>query len=82
MVSVGVVDVFINQFYDVLSTSMLIVNLAITILNTYSSVREQYGYIFDAVELVTVIFFAVDYALRIYTAKCLSPFEDRRFADG
>ncbi len=73
MVSVGVVDVFINQFYDVLSTSMLIVNLAITILNTYSSVREQYGYIFDAVELVTVIFFAVDYALRIYTAKCLYP---------
>ena len=26
MVSVGVVDVFINQFYDVLSTSMLIIN--------------------------------------------------------
>ena len=40
MVSVGVVDVFINQFYDVLSTSMLIVNLAITILNTYDPVRE------------------------------------------
>ena len=73
MVSVGVVDVFINQFYDVLSTSMLIVNLAITILNTYDPVREKYGLIFDEVELVTVIFFAIDYVLRLYTAKCLYP---------
>ena len=73
MVSVGVVDVFINQFYDVLSTSMLVINLLITILNTYSQIREKYGFIFDQVELVTVIFFAVDYVLRLYTAKCLYP---------
>ncbi len=73
MVSVGVVDVFINQFYDVLSTSMLIINLIITVLNTYSEIRAKYGFIFDEVELVTVIFFAVDYVLRLYTAKCLYP---------
>ncbi len=73
MVSVGVVDVFINQFYDVLSTGMLIVNLLVTILNTYSALRAKYGFIFDQIELVTVIFFAIDYALRLYTAKCLYP---------
>ena len=73
MVSVGVVDVFINQFYDVLSTSMLIINLVITILNTYDPIRAEYGFIFDPVELITVIFFGIDYVLRLYTAKCLYP---------
>lgn len=80
MVSVGVVDVFINQFYDVLSTGMLIINLAITILNTYEPVRSKYGYIFEPVELVTVIFFAIDYVLRLYTAKCLYPNKSHRRA--
>lgn len=73
MVSVGVVDVFINQFYDVLSTGMLIINLAITILNTYTEIRNQYGFLFDEIELITVLFFAIDYVLRLYTAKCLYP---------
>ena len=73
MVSVGVVDVFINQFYDVLSTGMLIINLAITVLNTYNSIRVKYGHIFDEIELITVLFFTIDYVLRLYTAKCLYP---------
>ena len=73
MISVGVVDVFINQFYDVLSTGMLIINLAVTVLNTYTSIRAKYGLLFDEIEIVTVLFFAVDYVLRLYTAKCLYP---------
>lgn len=73
MISVGVVDVFINQFYDVLSTGMLIINLTVTVLNTYTSIRAKYGLLFDVIELVTVLFFAMDYVLRLYTAKCLYP---------
>ena len=73
MVSVGVVDIFINQFYDVLSTSMLVINLIITVMNTYESLRSRYSVLFDSVELITVVFFAIDYVLRLYTAKCLYP---------
>ena len=57
MVSVGVVDIFINQFYDVLSTSMLVINLIITVMNTYESLRSRYSVLFDSVELITVVFF-------------------------
>lgn len=73
MVSVGVVDIFINQFYDVLSTSTLVINLIITVMNTYEALRSRYSVIFDSVELITVVFFAIDYVLRLYTARCLYP---------
>ncbi len=73
MVSVGVIDEPLNQMYDVISTLALIVNLAVTILNTYEYMRQRFGVFFDDIEAVTVAFFAIDYFLRIYTAKCLYP---------
>lgn len=73
MVSVGVVDDFVNQLYDIISIGALVVNLLITVLNTYSNIREQYGWFMDYIEAATVALFAVDYFLRIYTAKCLYP---------
>ncbi len=75
MVSVGVVDDWINQMYDIISTTVLIINLSITILNTYEPMRIKYGWLFDYTEAVTVLFFAVDYLLRIYTANCLYPYD-------
>ena len=73
MVSVGVVDDTINQLYDVISTAALIINLAITILNTYNNIQAKYGWFMDDIEAATVALFAVDYFLRIYTARCLYP---------
>ena len=73
MVSVGVVDEPINQAYDVISTVALIVNLAVMILNTFDTLAEQFGDLFMIIEQITVFFFAVDYVLRVYTAKYLYP---------
>lgn len=73
MVSVGVVDDLINQMYDIISTLALIINLLVTILNTYSDIRAKYALVLDYTEAATVAFFAVDYFLRIYTANCLYP---------
>ncbi len=73
MVSVGVVDDFVNQLYDIISTAALLINLTITIMNTFESLHLRYGWFFDDIEFATVAFFAVDYFLRIYTAKCLFP---------
>ena len=73
MVSVGVVDEPINQAYDIISTGALIANLVGNILYTYESIRETWGALLLTDEAVTVLFFAVDYLLRIYTAKELYP---------
>ena len=73
MVSVGVVDEPINQAYDVISTVALIVNLAVMILNTFDTLAERFGDLFMIIEQITVFFFAVDYVLRVYTAKYLYP---------
>ena len=56
MVSVGVVDEPINQFYDIVSTAALIVNLIASILLTFDDVRESIGPILDAIEHGTVLF--------------------------
>ena len=74
MVSVGVVDERVNQAYDVISTLALILNLTVSILNTFDNLREKYGAFFLAVEAITVLFFAVDYVLRLLTAPEARPF--------
>ena len=73
MVSVGVVDDPINQGYDIISTLMLIVNLVGAFANTFDGIRAQYAPLLDLTEEITVAFFALDYALRLVTAKCLYP---------
>lgn len=73
MVSVGVVDDPINQAYDIISTTALIVNLAATFMNTFNSINAEYGTLLSTIESITVAFFAVDYVLRIITANQLYP---------
>ncbi len=73
MVSVGVVDDTINQLYDIISISALVLNILVTVLNTFNSISSEYGHILSGIEAGTVAFFAVDYLLRLYTANCLYP---------
>lgn len=80
MVSVGIVDEPVNQAYDILSTSALIINLIASILYTFSSINRRYGVILQRIEAVTVFFFAIDYVLRLLTARCLYPGEGSRRA--
>lgn len=73
MVSVGVVDEPLNRAYDVISTVALVVNLLAAFLNTFDNLANSYRPIFADIEAVTVAFFAIDYVLRMYTAKYLYP---------
>ncbi|MBQ5376255.1 MAG: ion transporter, partial [Lachnospiraceae bacterium] len=73
MVSVGVVDEPLNRAYDVISTVALVVNLLAAFLNTFDYLVTSYRSIFADIEAVTVAFFAIDYVLRMYTAKYLYP---------
>ena len=73
MVSVGVVDDPINGSYDIISTLALLTNLVVTFASTFDNVRAAAGPLLYKLEAVTVAFFAVDYVLRLLTAKCLYP---------
>lgn len=73
MVSVGVLDDPLDRAYDVISTLALIVNLTATVLSTFENLDVVFGTLFDRIEAVTVFFFAVDYALRLFTAGNLYP---------
>ncbi|WP_026507299.1 ion transporter [Butyrivibrio sp. MC2013] len=73
MVSVGVIDDPINQSYDVISTGALIANLVGAFAGTFKYVADRFGTLLYWVELITVIFFAVDYTIRLITSHCLYP---------
>ena len=73
MVSVGVVDEPLNQAYDVVTTIALILNLIVMVLNTFDDLQMRYGDIFTILENITVLIFAIDYILRLYTSRYLYP---------
>ncbi len=61
----------VSRFYDYVNVLTIIINLMASILHTYERVREQYGNILVALEVATVVFFGIDYVLRLCTARFL-----------
>ncbi len=77
MVSVGVIDDPINQSYDVISTGALLLNLAVSVMATFDNLNVVYGDFFVVAEQLTVLFFGIDYILRVLTAPELYPGKSR-----
>lgn len=73
MVSVGYLGDSISIAYDVIGTVALILNLSAAFLSTFANLKAGYGVLFDQIERWTVLFFAIDYILRLICAKCLFP---------
>ena len=69
MVSTGVTDSILNQFYDIISTLALVANIFCAFASTFENLDAQYGALFDCIEEITVAFFVIDYVLRIITAR-------------
>lgn len=63
----------ISRLYDFINAFSIIINLTVSIMYTFAEVREQWGTPLVFIESVTVSFFAVDYALRIWTARFIYP---------
>lgn len=78
MVSVGVVDEPVNQAYDIISTGALILNLAASIMLTYDRIEAEYGPLLLVIEAATVLFFGIDYVLRLITSNYLYPESNER----
>ena len=61
----------ISRAYDYMNAVAIVLNLIVSILYTYDTVRVRWEPVLVAVEIVTVIFFVVDYILRLFTARFL-----------
>ena len=63
----------VSRAYDFINVFSIIANLTVSILYTYSNIREKYGTWLMILEGITVVFFAIDYVLRLWTARFLYP---------
>jgi len=75
IVEMGSTGDWISRGYDILSCLVLLLNLSVTFLHTFSSIAQRYGSALAVIEAITVAFFAIDYALRVWTAPAV--FTDR-----
>ena len=73
IVEIGSTGDLISRLYDLLYTISILVNLTATILSTFDSIEAQHGALLDVLDLITVVFFTIDFALRIYTADYRYP---------
>ena len=73
IIEVGTSDDLVGRGYDVLSTLILLINVAVTVLYTFDEMELRYGDLLLFLEAATIAFFAVDYCLRVWTAQFLYP---------
>lgn len=73
IIEVGKADDWVSRGYDIISTLILLINVAVTVLYTFDEMELRYGKILLMIESVSVAFFAVDYFLRVWTASFVRP---------
>lgn len=73
MVEVGFVEDTLSRSYDFVNMGAILLNLTVSILFTYDNINKNHGSLLNSIETITVFFFLVDYALRIWTAEYLYP---------
>ena len=62
-----------SRAYDFVNAFAIVLNLVITIMQTFSEMQSQYGGTLLFLERITIVFFAIDYILRLWTARFLFP---------
>jgi voltage-gated potassium channel len=73
IIEVGYDQDWLSRLYDLINALAIVANLAASILYTFEAVRLPFGWLVLTLEQVTVAFFAVDYCLRLWTARALFP---------
>lgn len=59
--------------YDFFNTFTILLNLAVSIMYTFDNMEMKYGPLLLTLERLTIAFFAIDFLLRVFTAKYLYP---------
>ncbi len=73
IVEIGAADDLLSRSYDFFGSLVVVLALAASVAATFDGAEERCGALLDTVEIVTSAFFAVDYVLRVWTARCLYP---------
>ncbi len=63
----------VSKTYDYVSVLAVALNLLASILHTYEEIRLQYEIPLLIIQEVTLVFFLIDYILRLWTARFLYP---------
>ena len=73
IVEIGAADDLLSRGYDFFGSLVVGLALAASVAATFDGAEERCGVLLNTVEIVTSAFFAVDYVLRVWTARCLYP---------
>ncbi len=76
IIQIGNVGDLPSRLFDILLTVVIVASLAATIMSTYGEF-SKYENVLEAVELVTVILFTIEYILRVWTSDILYPEKSR-----
>ena len=77
IIQIGQKDDFVSRAFDFFIVIAIIINIAVMFIETFDAMTE-YSRILRIIELVTIVIFAIEYALRIWTAEYLYP-DKRKF---
>lgn len=66
----------LNRSYNIIYTITILLNIFVSVLITFESIRVNYDNLLRFIENATVVFFTIDYILRIWTAKYLYNMEN------
>ncbi len=73
IIEIGSSDDAPSRIYDLLGVLTVLINLTVSFALTFEELKTQYGSILYSLEWITIVFFAVDYILRVWCAKYLFP---------
>ena len=73
IIEIGLPGDVASQVYDTFNILSIVINLVVSVMYTFDDLHAKFGPWLVTVEAITVAFFAVDYALRLWTAKFLRP---------
>ncbi len=76
IIQIGRREDFVSRAFDLFIVIVIFVNIAVLFAETFDEVAE-YSSLLRVVELVTIIIFAIEYLLRIWTAEYLYPDKTR-----
>ena len=77
IIQIGNREDFPSRAFDIFIVTAIMLNIAVLILDTFDQLSAYDG-VFRTVEIVTILIFCVEYALRIWTADLLYPDEKKK----
>lgn len=73
IIEIGLPGDVASQVYDTFNILSIVINLVVSVMYTFDDLHAKFGPWLVTVEAITVAFFALDYCLRLWTAKFLRP---------